>query len=115
MDLVQVVIDDERSFDLGTSYLVFRSSKAAVEWLLDCPKFKCDVLWLDHDLGGSDTIMPFVDLLCERAFYGAPMDVGRIRVHSQNPTGADNVVRSLKRHGYRVSRSPLPKLAAKRS
>ncbi|MFE4971293.1 cyclic-phosphate processing receiver domain-containing protein [Kitasatospora sp. NPDC056651] len=64
-----------------------------------------DELWLDHDLGGDDTIMPVVALLEEAAFDGRPFRIGTVFVHSANPVGAATVVRSLARWGYRVQRT----------
>ncbi|MFJ7969073.1 cyclic-phosphate processing receiver domain-containing protein [Streptomyces sp. NPDC096324] len=64
-----------------------------------------DELWLDHDLGGDDTIMPVVTLLEEAAFNGRPFQVGTVFVHSANPIGAETVMRSLARWSYRVERA----------
>jgi hypothetical protein len=64
-----------------------------------------DELWLDHDLGGDDTIMPVVTLMEEAAFSGRPFHIGTVFVHSANPIGADTVVRSLTRWNYHVRRT----------
>lgn len=62
-------------------------------------------LWLDHDLGGDDSILPVVTLLEEAAFNGRPFQIGTIFVHSANPSGAETVVRALTRWDYRVQRT----------
>ncbi|MFI6522762.1 cyclic-phosphate processing receiver domain-containing protein [Spirillospora sp. NPDC050679] len=64
-----------------------------------------DELWLDHDLGEDDDILPVVTLLEEAAFRGRPFRIGTIYVHSANPIGAETVVRALGRWGYRVRRA----------
>jgi hypothetical protein len=64
-----------------------------------------DELWLDHDLGGHDSIMPVATLLEEAAFHGPPFRIGMIFVHSANPSGAETVVRVLKRWDHRVRRA----------
>ncbi|MFD9204116.1 cyclic-phosphate processing receiver domain-containing protein, partial [Streptomyces anthocyanicus] len=64
-----------------------------------------DELWLDHDLGGDDSILPVVTLLEEAAFNGRPFRIGMVYVHSANPTGAETVVRSLTRWNYQVRRA----------
>jgi hypothetical protein len=61
-----------------------------------------DELWLDHDLGGDDTIWPVVEVLERAAFDGHPVDVGVVYVHSANPAGAAKVVQVLRHWGYRV-------------
>jgi hypothetical protein len=48
-----------------------------------------DELWLDHDLGGDDTIRSICLMLAERAFNGNPYPVGRIVICSMNPVGID--------------------------
>jgi hypothetical protein len=64
-----------------------------------------DELWLDHDLGGEDIIMPVVSLLEQAAFDGEPFRIGMIYVHSANPIGAETVVRALRRWNYLVRRA----------
>jgi hypothetical protein len=64
-----------------------------------------DELWLDHDLGGDDSIMPVVTLLEEAGFQGVPFQIGTVYVHSANPIGAETVVRSLSHWNYHVRRA----------
>nr|WP_240529879.1 cyclic-phosphate processing receiver domain-containing protein [Streptomyces mangrovisoli] len=66
-----------------------------------------DELWLDHDLGGDDSILPVVTLLEEAAFDGRPFRIGTVFVHSANPIGAETVVRSLTFWNYRVRRATV--------
>jgi hypothetical protein len=65
-----------------------------------------DEIWLDHDLADGIDVWPFVDHLCLMAHEGRPYPAA-ITVHSQNPTGADNIVRALNRQGYRARRVGL--------
>lgn len=112
-----IVIDDERTFAGGLivdRYL--RSSAEALEFLarglaLDVTLpygsgLTISTLWLDHDLGGDDDIMPVVNFLIATEEQYSSI-ISNIRVHSQNPVGADNVVRSLQDY-YNVVRSALP-------
>jgi hypothetical protein len=46
-----------------------------------------------------------VALLEEAAFSGRPFRIGMIFVHSANPSGAETVVRVLRRWHYRVRRA----------
>lgn len=87
------VIDDLRT--LNADWPHARTSAEGLAWLKENDQH-VDCLWLDHDLGGDDTIMVVVDWLCEIAHDGEPYDVGTISVHSMNPVGAENAVRSLK-------------------
>ena len=107
IDLMIVVIDDERTFVVSAEYL--RTSQEGLDWFHSYPAVHLNALWLDHDLGGDDTTMPVVDLLCERAFFNDPFPIDVINVHSQNPTGADNICRALDRY-YKVRRVPLPEM-----
>ena len=67
-----------------------------------------DELWLDHDLGGDDTIRPVAAALEEAAFNGEPFDIGTIFIHSSNPSGAEYIMRGLLRWGYNVQRVSAP-------
>ena len=97
-----VLIDDLRSFTDGRPALVARTSAAGVE-LLDRHRHEpLAELWLDHDLGGEDTIWPVVEVLELAAFEQRPFDIGTVFVHSANPPGAMRVVQALRRWGYQV-------------
>lgn len=99
-----VLVDDLRSFADGTPAVVARTSAEAVH-LLDhqLALTTIDELWLDHDLGGEDSIWPVIERLEERAFTGRRLEVGRVYVHSGNPVGAQRMVVALRRLGYPVS------------
>nr|WP_018219723.1 cyclic-phosphate processing receiver domain-containing protein [Salinispora pacifica] len=97
-----VLIDDLRSFVDGRGAQVARTSAAGVELLERCRDRRLDELWLDHDLGGDDTIWPVVAVLERAAFDKRPFDVGVINVHSANPAGAAKIAQVLRHWGYRV-------------
>lgn len=113
-----VVIDDERTFDPGSageSILYIRNSEEALSFLVrlwidqyDRGAPDLEELWLDHDLGGFDTIMPVVRFLSLCLRVKAPLGVGRIMVHTMNPTAKQNIVRDLQ--GYDAQPCPLPAL-----
>ena len=63
---------------------------------------RLDELWLDHDLGGDDTIWPVVEVLERAAFEDRPFDIGVVYIHSANPAGATRIMQALRRWGYHV-------------
>ncbi|WP_344646967.1 cyclic-phosphate processing receiver domain-containing protein [Cryptosporangium japonicum] len=83
-----VLVDDLRSFVDGRPAEVARTSSAGVELLERHRGHRLDELWLDHDLGGDDTIWPVVEVLERAAFEGRPFDIGVVVVHSANAAGA---------------------------
>ncbi|MFF2367924.1 cyclic-phosphate processing receiver domain-containing protein [Streptomyces sp. NPDC058122] len=96
-------IDDLRPLPSCTR--IARTSREGIQLLEEHRQSFVDELWLDHDLGGDDTIMPVVTLLEEAAFNGRPFQIGTVFVHSANPIGAETVIRSLARWSYRVQRA----------
>lgn len=60
-------------------------------------------LHLDHDLADQIDIWPLIDYLAERAHDGNPW-VGKIFVHSQNPSGVPRMIQALERWNYDVTR-----------
>jgi len=97
-----------------TIYVAFatvgtRSSAAALEVIRDLGDTFVHELWLDHDLGGDDTIRP-VSHLEEIAYFGKPMHVGVIYVHSANAGAAEAVLKGLIRYGYNASRTGTDQL-----
>ncbi|WP_234355837.1 cyclic-phosphate processing receiver domain-containing protein [Kitasatospora aureofaciens] len=96
-------IDDLRSLPRATR--IARTSREGIQLLQEHRDSFIDELWLDHDLGGDDTIMPVVTLMEEAAFNGRPFQIGTVFVHSANPIGAETVVRSLTRWNYQVRRA----------
>ncbi|NDU74612.1 hypothetical protein GWI34_18535 [Actinomadura sp. DSM 109109] len=100
---VIIGIDDLRPLPRVTR--IARTSREGVQLLEEHRDGFIDELWLDHDLGGDDSIMPVVTVLEEAAFNGHPLQIGVIFVHSANPSGAETVVRVLKRWNYEVRRA----------
>ncbi|MFF2951612.1 cyclic-phosphate processing receiver domain-containing protein [Kitasatospora sp. NPDC057965] len=96
-------IDDLRPLPRATR--IARTSREGIRLLEEHRNSFIDELWLDHDLGGDDTVMPVVTLMEEAAFDGRPFRIGAVFVHSANPIGAETVVRSLARWHYRVRRA----------
>ena len=97
-----ILIDDLRSFGDGRTAEVARTSAAGVDLLAGHRARRIDELWLDHDLGGDDTIWPVVEILERAAFEEQPFDIGVVNVHSANPAGAARIARALRRWGYPV-------------
>jgi hypothetical protein len=97
-----ILVDDLRSFVDGRSAEVARTSAAGVQLLDRYRDRRLDELWLDHDLGGDDTIWPVVEVLERAAFEDRRFDIGVIYVHSANPAGATKIAQVLRHWGYRV-------------
>ena len=98
-------IDDER-FPPGLDddqWIIPRSSSEAIEMvkLFGLPGF----ISFDHDLGGEDTSMYFINWLIgfimTKNSQGEHLDFPQYTVHSQNPVGAENIkglIESFKAH-----------------
>jgi hypothetical protein len=97
-----VLVDDLRSFLDGRPAVVARTSSAGIAALEQHRGQRLDELWLDHDLGGDDTVWPVVEVLERAAFEERPFDIGMVYVHSANPAGAAKVIQVLERWGYHV-------------
>jgi len=99
-DLV-VVVDDLGVFGFNAMYL--RTLGAALDWLESWSSRPTPVeeLWLDHDLGGEDTVRPFVIRLEELTVVGGPLPIRTIKICSSNPVGVRYIQQALSRH-YRV-------------
>jgi hypothetical protein len=106
----RVIIDDLRTHRGGGVHL--RSSTEALAWLAAHDTARIDELWLDHDLGGEDTIRSVVLWLTQRSVVGAALDIGTIYVHSANPVGVTWILsnRQLAQQ-YALVRAPLDDLA----
>ena len=122
-----IVIDDERTFKESTpGYVEVLYARNSNEGIAILGKYWADYvirygnrvdLYLDHDLGENDTIMPVVDFLYVAGCGGAKNSVGgltdviaNIFVHSQNPTAADKIVPLLAPFYENVKQIPLPEL-----
>lgn len=107
-----VVIDDLRDFrsnhvnviDQDTSITIFRNSPDALKWLNTMTKDDIvDELWLDHDLGAElgyvDDIMPFVNLLEEKLYFGeiGQVQIRKVLIHTSNSSGRERIHAALKR------------------
>ena len=93
MNALILVIDDNRTFPFGT---VHARTSAEGLVMLDGPN-EFGEIWLDHDLGGTDTIWPVIDELIARARDGRPYPASRVVVHSANPVGAARMMQALER------------------
>jgi hypothetical protein len=98
-------IDDLRPLPWTTR--IARSSDEGIKLLQEHRDSFIDELWLDHDLGGDDSIFPVVTLMEEAAFNGRPFRIGSVFVHSANPIGTETVVWSLTRWDYQVRRATV--------
>lgn len=90
-----LVIDDIREFEGATH------AKTATAGLRLLQEQEWDEVWLDHDLGGDETIRPVVAWMEENHPANEPI----IHVISLNPVGANYIVAAL-RSAYDVYRSP---------
>lgn len=77
----------------------------ALKFLAERPIIK--ELWLDHDLGGEDSIRPVVEYIERNVFNGTPLDIAVVYVHTANPVGADRIVKSNLMQHYVVRRVGL--------
>ena len=100
-----VLIDDVRDFRDERPALVARSSQEALRLLEGLGPKRIDHLWLDHDLGGEDTIRPVVDLLVQLAIARSPLDVGQVHIHTANVRAGHWMRLELQGAGYAVVRS----------
>ena len=99
---MRVLVDDVRSFLDARPCVVYRSSVDAVIGLrgLAGAGVVVDELWLDHDLGGGDTIRPVLALLDELDHAGWRLAVTRAVIITSNPVGGNVIRRALTRLGY---------------
>jgi hypothetical protein len=105
-----VVIDDlkvipELSLRFTNGEVIYlRTLDEAWIWILRSPEDESlNELWLDHDLGGDDTIRPLVLWLADRAFHGNPYPVKKIVICSMNPVGVKWIESTLNRY-YHVEK-----------
>lgn len=124
-----IVIDDERTFlgpsggpEAGYDVKYARTSNEGIATIVNAwTDFNLRYgnmvdLYLDHDLGENDTIMPVVDFLYmmgktkSEGIYSFADFVANIFIHSQNPTAGDTIIPLLSPNYYNVQRIPLPEL-----
>ena len=100
-----VLIDDVRCFRDRRTCRVARSSAAGVRLLAELADQHIDDLWLDHDLGGDDTIWPVIRLLETAWENGRPHDIATVHIHASGAGPAHRMGISLRRAQYRTVRS----------
>jgi hypothetical protein len=100
-----VLVDDVREFRDARPALLARSSQEALTLLDELGGKRIDHLWLDHDLGGEDTLGPVVDLMVQLARTGSPLDVGQVHIHTANIGAGRWMGDQLRAAGYTVVRS----------
>ena len=105
-----VLIDDTREFRDGRRRPVARSSADGVALLLELRDQHIAHLWLDHDLGGDDTIWPVVRLLEDAHLQGTPFDIGLVHIQASRSGPAHRLAVSLRRAGYPTERPTDPRL-----
>ena len=99
----RLFIDDERfPAEDGKVWVCARSSNDAIAFFYHhgVPSF----ISFDHDLGGKDTSIVYIDWLIEETLNLIDLDIdpGLIRfprdyvIHSQNPVGAANIDAKMK-------------------
>lgn len=103
--LLTVLIDDVRGFKDARPALVARSSKEALRLLEGLGRRRIDHLWLDHDLGGEDTIRPVIDVMVQLASTGSPLNVGQVHIHTANVGAGHQMGVELRTAGYPILRS----------
>lgn len=90
--LTKIFVDDERECPDGM--VLARTVHTAIyEIGVATGRKNSVILFLDHDLGMGETVMPLVERLA-----GLPdvlQSVLWVVVHSQNPVGAQNIVRAF--------------------
>jgi len=103
---IALVVDDERILNVPDvdEVVHVQSSSEAIAYLQSHPVIH--QLWLDHDLGPDDVIMRLVDHIAEEAFFGRGYDIDEIVVHTMNPVGSDNIIRTLERY-YPIRRASV--------
>jgi hypothetical protein len=100
-----LVVDDLKTFPFPDDVEVVyaRTLDDGFNFLCDFPEQDWDELWLDHDLGGEDTIRPLALMLADAAFNEHPWSIGKIVICSMNPVGRDWIESTLDRY-YNVER-----------
>lgn len=93
-----IIIDDVRTFRFGFHIRTLNDALSYIN-LVHTEREHLDELWLDHDLGGTDTIRPVVDRLEEWWYRGTPLDVKKIFIHSSNPVGRKYINQAINKLG----------------
>lgn len=102
-----LVIDDEKTFDFPSDWDV-TYARTLDEGTTHVIFGRWEEIWLDHDLGGDDTIRPLVLELAQRAYYGFIYPVDEFVICSLNVVGQKWIESTLNPY-YRVSLCTSPK------
>lgn len=103
-DLATITVDQETEYGAVT---YARTSEAALTMLQDSFShdndsygwLSIDEIWLDHDLGGDDTIRPVVQWMEEYAHWNPCADMRpSIRIISHNPVGRAYIRAALEKY-----------------
>lgn len=93
----RLFIDDLR-MPAEDDFVIVRNSKEAMDYVINhgCPDF----ISFDHDLGGDDTAIVFLNQFIDHVLDGKTVipDDFSYFVHSANPVGAENI--SSKMDGF---------------
>lgn len=100
-----VLVDDVQCFRDARPCRVARTSAAGVALLNDLRHTRVDDLWLDHDLGGEDTVWPVIRLLEDAHLCGRPFDITTVHIHTARAGPAHQMGISLRRAAYETVRS----------
>lgn len=92
------VIDDERTFDFEAVYARTSDQAFAVLRTYIEEQLPIKQLWLDHDLGGDDTVRGIVSWLEELGFNGEPAPIETILIHTANPVARGWMRAALERY-----------------
>lgn len=98
MDKKIMLVDDVRS---APGVTIARTSSDALQLLHG----SWDELWLDHDLGGSDTVWPIIRELERRHNDGIDIGVTSIIVHTANPIESIRMIVALHKLPVRLRRT----------
>lgn len=98
-----LLIDDLRNFrnNPAGELLIARNSQEGLDLI---SQGEWDFVWLDHDLGGADTINPVIEFLAEQSFLGKPVRIQTIYIHTSNPAGASSMLSVLRKYDYHAVR-----------
>lgn len=90
--VIKLWIDDVRTPPDHT-WTWAKSSAEALDWI-DCVDVAIEEVSFDHDLGGDDTAMNFIDEIEELAYENS-LPRFTWHVHSANPVGRANIIRAM--------------------
>jgi hypothetical protein len=95
-----LIIDDLKSFLWAeqNAYNHVTYARTLADGLALVQKTNFEEIWLDHDLGGEDTIRPIVRWLEEHP----PSSTEIIRIISNNPVGQQYIFQALSRFSWSI-------------